>query len=84
MGLDVVFSPSWINTVAPLGSTTIWRHHLHGDDASEIELICLARIRRALRLLLETQFGMSRDDLTTQTARLFGFSVTGSRIGQAI
>ncbi|MFV2068273.1 MAG: hypothetical protein ACC645_14975 [Pirellulales bacterium] len=59
------------------------------DDAiRDIDLICHEEIRRALRLLLETQFGMSRDDLTTQAARLFGFQITGSRIrdriGQAI
>ncbi|MBL7040945.1 MAG: DUF3320 domain-containing protein [Pirellulaceae bacterium] len=58
------------------------------DDIRDIDLICHAEIRRALRLLLETQFGMSRNDLTTQAARLFGFQVSGSRIrdriGQAI
>ena len=50
----------------------------------DIELICPEEIARAARLLLEVQFGMGRDDLVSQTARLLGFQHTGSRIQERI
>ncbi|MGB2822659.1 MAG: DUF3320 domain-containing protein, partial [Phycisphaerae bacterium] len=54
------------------------------DDIRNIDLICAEEIARAARLLLEAQFGMGRDDLIVQAARLLGFQHTGARIQERI
>ena len=50
----------------------------------DIDLICLEEIALSARGLLAAQFGMNRPDLTTQVARVFGFSKTGSRIAERV
>jgi hypothetical protein len=54
------------------------------DSVRDIDLICPEEIGRASYLLLKAQYGMSRDDLVTQTARLLGFNNTGQRVSARI
>ena len=53
-------------------------------SAKAIDLICKEESARAARLLRAAQFGMNRQDLTTQIARVFGFSKTGARIEENV
>ena len=54
------------------------------DSVRDIDFICPEEIGRASYLLLKAQYGMSRDDLVTQTARLLGFNNTGQRVSARI
>lgn len=56
----------------------------NGNDPRDINLICPEEIGQASWLLLKAQFGMSRQDLVTQTARVLGFNSTGASIAAAI
>jgi len=54
------------------------------ESVREIDRICPEEIARAARLVLEAQFGMAREDLVAQAARLLGFQHTGSKIQQRV
>lgn len=56
----------------------------NSDGPRNIDLICAEEIGQAAWLLLKAQFGMSRQDLITQTARALGFNNTGVSIASAI
>ncbi|MCL2701942.1 MAG: DUF3320 domain-containing protein, partial [Phycisphaerae bacterium] len=54
------------------------------DAPRDIDRICPEEIGQAAWLLLKAQFGMSRQDLITQTARALGFNNTGPNITATI
>ena len=54
------------------------------DELRDIDLICHEEIGRGAGMLLKAQFGMSREDLFVQTARLFGFGSTSQRVADRI
>jgi len=54
------------------------------DTPRDIDRVCPEEIGQAAWLLLKAQFGMSRQDLITQTARALGFNNTGTSIAFAI
>ena len=54
------------------------------EAVRDVDLICDEEIARAARLVLEAQFGMARDDLAAQAARLLGFQHAGSKIQQRV
>lgn len=54
------------------------------DELRNIDLICHEEIGRGAWMLLKAQFGMSREDLVVQTARLFGFGSTGQRVAERV
>lgn len=54
------------------------------DQDRKIELVCREEIGQAILMALELQFGMNRQDLVIEAARLLGFSNTGSRVAEAI
>jgi very-short-patch-repair endonuclease len=54
------------------------------EHLRDVDLICDEEIAAAARKLLGAQFGMSREDLASQTAYLLGFASTGKRIAEKI
>ena len=55
-----------------------------GDDVRDAELICLAEIAHAARMVLDVQFAMRLDDLIAQVARALGFRAGGARLAERI
>ncbi len=47
-------------------------------------LLCPEEVAAAAMLLLESQYGMTREDLVSQTAHLLGFGLTGRRIAEMV
>jgi len=54
------------------------------DSMRDIDLVCLEEIGLAARELVKAQFGMNRDDLLAQTARLLGFAPSSSKVKSRI
>jgi hypothetical protein len=54
------------------------------EHLRDADLICDEEIAAAASRLLNAQFGMSREDLASQTAYLLGFAATGKRIAEKI
>ncbi len=50
----------------------------------DADLICREEIAAGARALLQAQFGMTREDLASQTAYLLGFASTGKRIARKV
>jgi hypothetical protein len=57
---------------------------VQGSLKRDIEHISPEEIHAAMRLILQHDIGMSAESLINQSARLFGFSKTGSNIKQRL
>jgi very-short-patch-repair endonuclease len=55
-----------------------------GDEARSIEIIALEEIEQAAVVVIKRNFGMTRDDLVHETARLLGHARTGDTVRSRI
>ena len=55
-----------------------------GDEARSIEIIALEEIEQAAVVVIKRNFGMTRDDLVRETARLLGHARTGDTVRSRI
>ncbi len=55
-----------------------------GDEARPIELIAVEEIQQAAQVVLRRNFGMSKEDLIHETAKLLGHSRTGDIVHSRI
>ena len=72
------------NFLLPVEERPVLPRKRTGDPPLKIEFICDDEIAEAIKLVLKYQFATSREDLSIQTSRVFGFNATKATVSKRI